>query len=134
MNIEHEATHATGFRRGAVNEEGTQPGDFRWEKPAEGVSVPEPEPAREERVDEALEQVHPARHAQVEQPQFQRSSVDVTGLLRAQGIFIRAQSAFLNFRPTDNPADFTNALGHYSRAQAELLSAQQEVLHQLGVL
>jgi hypothetical protein len=84
--------------------------------------------------DAGSDNVQMSRPQPVQAPSFSPVPVDTTELLKAQSLFIAAQTWFLEEGASMHGDDYTKALSRYSRAQSDLIRAQSRVLHALGVV
>jgi hypothetical protein len=65
------------------------------------------------------------------QPEVQ---IDTSDLLKIQGRFINAQTRYMMSTAQPGTPEYVDVLAAYSRAQMELISVQQNVLHQCGII
>lgn len=61
-------------------------------------------------------------------------TIDVAKFVQAQAAYIQAQTDFLQHRRHGGEANVLEEVTRYSYAQADFIAAQNEVLHNLGVI
>lgn len=66
-------------------------------------------------------------------PKIEAQPVDITAYIKAQARFLETQTWFLEQKNAPTP-EYVNAITAYSKAQRDYIRAQNELLHQLGVI
>lgn len=60
--------------------------------------------------------------------------IEIGAFVRAQSAFIQAQIRFLEIRPDDNVDGYLTELTRYSRAQNNMITAQNNLLRQMRIV